>query len=65
MNEQLVKLEQMLKTHDWYYQMSDDHKMYTKGYNEHKAIAIKMLECEELGLKEEANTLFEKCVRRT
>jgi len=34
----LVKLEELLKNHDWYYNMSDDHRYYTRGRQESKEI---------------------------
>jgi hypothetical protein len=65
MNQDLVKLEQMLKTHDWYYYMSDDQRAYSKGCAERNAITKKMVECEELGLQAEAKVLLEKFAQRT
>jgi len=65
MNQDLVKLEQMLKTHDWYYYMSDDQRAYSKGCAERNAITKKMVECDQLGLKAEARALLEKFAQRT
>ena len=34
----LVQLEELLKQHDWYYGMSDDHYYYTKGRKQSEKI---------------------------
>ena len=34
----LVQLEELLKNHDWYYNMSDDHRYYRRGREESKVI---------------------------
>ncbi len=34
----LVQLEELLKYHDWYYNMSDDNRYYTAGREESKKI---------------------------
>ncbi len=34
----LVQLEELLKNHDWYYNMSDDHRYYTAGRRESEEI---------------------------
>jgi hypothetical protein len=34
----LVQLEELLKNHDWYYNMSDDHRYYTSGREQYKVI---------------------------
>lgn len=34
----LVQLEELLKNHDWYYNMSDDHRYYTAGRKESQKI---------------------------
>lgn len=38
MNEPLVVLEKLLKSHDWYYEFSDDYTAYTRGRGERSAI---------------------------
>lgn len=46
MNEKLEKLESLLKSHDWFYEYSDDHRVWTKGHNQYQKIlsAIRELE---------------------
>ena len=34
----LVQLEELLKNHDWYYAMSDDHRYYTAGRDQSEKI---------------------------
>ncbi len=34
----LVQLEELLKNHDWYYNMSDDYRYYTRGRQESEKI---------------------------
>jgi len=38
----LVQLEELLKNHDWYYSMSDDHRYYEKGRKESEVIREKI-----------------------
>ena len=47
----LSKLELLLKGHDWYYNMSDDHRWYKSGRAEYERIRETMEECNnnELG----------------
>ncbi len=54
----LELLEQMLKTHDWFYHFSDDHRYYIKGRDSAQRIRVMMERLEELGLKTEANELY-------
>lgn len=39
----------MLKAHDWYYQYSDDHRVWSKGRAESQAIFAAMKANPELG----------------
>ncbi len=38
MNEHLITLERLLQFHDWHYNYSDDHGVWTRGQREHDAI---------------------------
>ena len=38
MNEHLLKLERLLQFHDWYYDYSDDHSVWSRGQRENDAI---------------------------
>ena len=37
-NGDINTLEQMLKSHDWYYRYSDDYKVWRRGEEHHKKI---------------------------
>ena len=38
MNEHLITLERLLQFHDWYYDYSDDHSVWSRGQRENDAI---------------------------
>ena len=38
MNEHLVTLDRLLSFHDWYYDYSDDHSVWSRGQRERVAI---------------------------
>jgi hypothetical protein len=38
MNENLVNLDRLLQFHDWYYDYSDDHRVWKRGTAERDAI---------------------------
>lgn len=38
MSPELRKLQDLLEKHDWYYAMSDDHRVYNKGVQEWASI---------------------------
>lgn len=38
MNEHLVTLDRLLSFHDWYYDYSDDHSVWSRGQRERAAI---------------------------
>ena len=38
MNDKLAEFQQLVIEHDVYYTMSDDHKIWQKGYDQYKAI---------------------------
>ena len=50
----------MLRTHDWYYMMSEDSRYYRRGSDEAQAINEQMKICVENGNKEEAEQLYAK-----
>ena len=58
--EDLQQLEQMLRTHDWYYMMSEDSRYYNRGSEESKAIKAQMEVCAQNGNKDEAEQLYAK-----
>ena len=60
MNKDLQTLEKLLKSHDWFYQYSDDFNVYERGDRELNTIneVIKVLE--DTGFGKEANDLYDK-----
>lgn len=41
MSDKLQEFEKLLKNHDWYYEYSDDHRVWRNGCNEFDAL-VKM-----------------------
>jgi hypothetical protein len=37
-DSEVAQLVDMLQRHDWYYAMSDDHRVYTRGYSSWESI---------------------------
>lgn len=56
----LQQYEQALRSHDWYYDYSDDHRYYTKGRDEWAAISRMRKELKEAGLDAEAQALYDQ-----
>ena len=54
----LDQLEAKLKAHDWYYMMSDDHRVYQNGSYEQQEIRSIMKDLEDLGYGKDAKDLF-------
>jgi hypothetical protein len=54
----LADYETMLRTHDWYFHMSDDHRWYVRGRDERNAIDSAIKELTAAGQREEAVRLF-------
>ena len=56
----LVQLEELLKYHDWYYNMSDDHYYYTKGRNQSDKIQQTMEKLNNNNCSVMARELYDK-----
>ena len=56
----LTTLEQVLKKHDWYFDYSDDHRVWERGRNEREEIRRQMDICCGLGLNIIADELYKK-----
>lgn len=54
----MQQLEQALKSHDWYYMMSDDHRYYTRGSEQARNIHNLITKLKEAGQGEEAEALY-------
>jgi len=52
------KLESLLKTHDWTYFMSDDHRAYRRGEYQHEEIKSLMNQLKNLGYEEKVKKLY-------
>tara|TARA_R100000315_G_C5193232_1_gene112858 strand:- start:165 stop:374 length:210 start_codon:yes stop_codon:yes gene_type:complete len=60
MNNKLQRLEELLQTHDWYYNMSDDHRYYLQGRRQYNEIWRLMDELKDNGYFTEAENLYDK-----
>ena len=56
----LTTLESLLKTHDWYYRYSDDHRVWSKGREQADEIQRQLSICCGLGLDAIAQELYNK-----
>ena len=54
----MQQLEQALKSHDWYYMMSDDHRWYTRGSEQARNIHNLIVKLKDAGQGEEAEALY-------
>jgi len=52
------ELESLLKTHDWTYFMSDDHRAYRRGADHHQEIISLMNQLKNLGYEEKVKKLY-------
>jgi len=62
MNESLVVLEKLLRSHDWYFDYSDDHSVWKQGMAERSAINTEQKRLIDSGLAtvEEVQELTQK-----
>lgn len=60
MNNKLKQLEELLQTHDWHFNMSDDNRYYQMGRRQFNAIWNLMTELKENGYFTEAENLYDK-----
>lgn len=54
----LEKYEQLLRTHDWFYNYADDSRAYEKGRKQSLELRLALTDLENQGLYEEAKELF-------
>ena len=59
-NDDLKQLEKMLKSHDWFYDFSDDHRSYTAGYKSMSKIRSLIKKLNDAGFKSETAKLWKK-----
>ena len=60
MHPDLMTLERLLKTHDWYYNYSDDHSVWKRGVEQRDEIRRQQDICCGLGLGEIAQAMVDK-----
>ena len=60
MIELALKLEEQLKSHDWFYEYSDDHRYWSAGLKEKLEIADTMKLMKEAGYGDLAETMLNK-----
>ena len=58
MNTALTDFESKLRSHDWTYQYSDDHRVWRQGQAEREAIAAQLTQLKSQGLAAEAEALY-------
>mgnify|MGYP001128767616 CR=1 FL=1 len=58
--ELMDQLRIQLRSHDWFYEYSDDHSYYRRGRAERSAIHAVMRQLTELGAGDEAREMFNK-----
>lgn len=56
----LTDLEQALRRHDWWYEYSDDHSLYSRGRAERDQINWMIRALESAGQHQEAKDLYSK-----
>lgn len=60
MNTKLQTLEELLKSHDWFYQYSDDDSVYEQGKSAWYAITEVIKALKDAGFGKEADDLYDK-----
>ena len=60
MNKDLQTLEKLLKNHDWFYQYSDDFRVYECGRRESSTINTVISALIDAGFGKEADDLYDK-----
>jgi len=60
MIELALKLEEQLKSHDWFYEYSDDHRYWAAGLKEKIEIADTMKLMKQAGYSDLAKTMLNK-----
>jgi hypothetical protein len=59
-DERLAALATTLKHHDWYYDYSDDHRVWRHGEEKSMAIQNEMKYLNSLGLEQQTQALWEQ-----
>jgi len=59
-SSELKKLEKLMKSHDWYYEMSDDNRVYKRGSAERKVIDNLIMRLSTMGGSKDTAKLLKK-----
>jgi hypothetical protein len=59
-DQRLADLAQALKHHDWYYEYSDDHGVWSRGNSRGQAIQSEIKYLNSLGLEAEVQALWDQ-----
>jgi len=60
MSKELNTLEELLKNHDWFYQYSDDYRVYSSGQKTWSTINTVIKALKDAGFGEETDALYNK-----
>lgn len=60
MHPDMVQFERLLKAHDWYFEYSDDHRVWQRGRDERDEIRRQRDILCGLGMDEIANKMYDK-----
>ena len=63
MNPELTVLNQLLASHDWYYNYSDDHSVYSRGRDHANSIRAELDRLKASGFEAESTDLYKKYAR--
>ena len=58
--KKLKTLEELLKNHDWFYQYSDDFRVYSSGQKTWNTINTVIKALKDAGFSKEADDLYDK-----
>lgn len=59
-NEDLIKLEKLMKAHDWYFERSDDQRVWKRGSAERKVIDDLIKKINKNGYGNDTSKLLKK-----
>lgn len=59
-NPMLKELEQLLKSHDWWYPYSDDNRKWVRGGQEAREISELAAQINDAGLEKEGEAIWKK-----
>ena len=60
----LTQFKEAIAGHDWYYQYSDDHRVYCQGRDQASRISVLHRKCQAAGLGDQADAIYEAAQNR-